>query len=417
MPTPDGTTIAATSPQPGGTGTERPVADRPIPFFSQGFRPFFLIAGLWAPLGVAVWVLALVGMPVPDGPLALPQWHAHELLAGFVGATMIGFVLTAIPNWTKGPPYAGAPLVGLFALFLAARLALLPGSPIPIWLAAPLALAAVPAALLLVLPALLKAGSPRLFGPPALILLFWAGDLLMLGEAAGWWPAATWPTGQRLMANVALLLVGLIGGRIIPTFTLNALRAAGTPVEVRPLPGIDAAAILSLLAVVLVDVVWPESPAAGAVAAVTAVLLALRLSRWHGLRTLRAPILWILHVAYGLVALALALKAAWLLLGADWAVNWLHLQVAGALATMILAVMTRATLGHTGRLLVATAATVAAYGLLLAAVVLRVAGPVVVEDTMLPLVAATVCWVASFSFFLGSYAPMLVGPRVHGGTE
>lgn len=340
MPTPDGATIAATPPA-GGPGTERPAADPAIPFFSQGFRPFFLIAGLWAPLGIAIWMLALAGMPVPDGPLALPQWHAHELLAGFAGATMIGFVLTAIPNWTKGPPYAGAPLVGLFALFLAARLALLPGSPIPIGLAAPLALAAVPAALLLVLPALLKAGSPRLFGPPALILLFWTGDLLMLGEAAGWWSASNWPIGQRLMANVTLLLVGLIGGRIIQTFTSNALRAAGTPVEVRPLSGVDAAAILSLLAVVVIDVAWPDSQAAGVVAALAAMLLALRLSRWHGLKTLRSPILWILHVAYWLVVLALTLKAAWLLLDADWALNWLHLQVAGALATMILAVMTR----------------------------------------------------------------------------
>jgi uncharacterized protein involved in response to NO len=416
MPTPDGT-IATKPPQTGGTAAERPVADPSIPFFSQGFRPFFLIAGLWAPLGVAVWMLALVGLPVPDGPLALAQWHAHELLAGFVGATMIGFVLTAIPNWTKGPPYAGAPLVGLFVLFLAARLALLPGSPIPISLAAPLALAAVPAALLLVLPALRKAGSPRLFGPPALILLFWTGDLLMLGEAAGWWPTSTWPTGQRLMANVALLLVGLIGGRIIPTFTSNALRAAGTSVELRPLPGADAAAILSLLAVVVVDVGWPDGLVAGVVAAVAAVLMALRLSRWHGLRTLGSPILWILHVAYGLVVLALALKAVWLLAGADWAANWLHLQLAGALATMILAVMTRATLGHTGRPLVASAATVAAYVLLLAALVLRVAGPAVVEDTMLPLVAATVCWVASFSFFLRAYVPMLVGPRLDGGED
>jgi uncharacterized protein involved in response to NO len=416
MPTPDGT-IATTPAQAGGTGTERPVADPSIPFFSQGFRPFFLIAGLWAPLGVAVWVLALAGVPMPDGPLALPQWHAHELLAGFVGATMIGFLLTAIPNWTKGPSYAGAPLVGLFALFLAARLVLLPGSPIPIGLAAPLALAAVPVAFLLVLPALLKARSPRLFGPPALILLFWTGDVLMLGDAAGGWSASTWPIGQRLMANVALLLVGLIGGRIIPTFTSNALRAAGTPVALRPLPGVDAAAILSLLAVVIVDVGWQDGPVAGAVASVAAVLLALRLSRWHGLKTLRSPILWILHVAYGLVALALALKAAWLLLDADWAINWLHLQVAGALATMILAVMTRATLGHTGRPLVATAATVAAYVLLLAAVVLRVGGPVVIDDTMLPLVAATVCWVASFTFFLGAYVPMLVGPRVNGGAD
>jgi uncharacterized protein involved in response to NO len=129
------------------------------------------------------------------------------------------------------------------------------------------------------------------------------------------------------------------------------------------------------------------------------------------LRTLRSPIPWILHVASGLVVLALALKAAWLLLGSDRAVDWLPLQRAGAFATMILGVMTRATRGHTGRPLVARTATVAACGLLLAAVVLRGAGPVA-EHTMLPLAGATVCWAAGFLLFLDAHGPILVGRRV-----
>ena len=333
-------------------------AGRGFALFAYGFRPFFLLAGIWAVLGVALWVAALAGLPVPPGggPLPLPRWHAHEMLAGFVGAALSGFVLTAVPNWTGRRGYAGAPLVGVFGLYLAGRLALLPGSPGPVAVAAPLALLALPALVGLVLPALVKARSARLLGPPAVVLVFWAGDLLMLGEAAGWWGggAATWRMGQLLSANAALMLVGLIGGRIIPSFTLNALRKAGRPAEPRPLPGVDRAAVLSLLGVVLVDLVAPDSLAAGLVAGLAAVLVALRLSRWHGLRTLGQPILWVLHLAYAFLLLTLATKSVWLLAAAPWAAHWLHLQGAGALALMILAVMTRAILGQPGRELVAT---------------------------------------------------------------
>ena len=160
-----------------------------LALFAHGFRPFFLLAGVWAPLGVGLWVAGLAGLPLPDGPLPLARWHAHEMLAGFVGAAIGGFLLTSVPNWTGRRGYAGAPLVALVALFLAGRLALLPGSPLPIALAAPVALFFVPALVLTVLPALLCAKAPRLFGPPLIVLGFWAGDLLMLGEAAGWWGA------------------------------------------------------------------------------------------------------------------------------------------------------------------------------------------------------------------------------------
>jgi uncharacterized protein involved in response to NO len=382
--------------------------------FAHGFRPFFLMAGIVAPMGVALWALALAGLPIPDGPLPMMRWHAHELLAGFVGAAMIGFLMTAIPNWTGRRGYSGPPLVVIAGLFLAARLVLLPGSPVPIAIAAPLALVPLPATMLLVLPALVRAKSARLFGPPVLVLGFWSGQLMMLADAAGWWTTPGWATGQMLMANMALVLVGLIGGRIVPSFTLNALRKAGRPAEPAPLPGVDRAAVVSLVAVVLVDLAMPGGTAAGVVAAAAAGLVALRLSRWHGLRTLRWPLLWVLHLGYLLVALALALKAVALLGGMQWAAAWLHMQVAGALAIMILAVMTRATLGHTGQDLVASPMTTAAYGALLAAALLRVFGGAALADPLTGYIGAAVLWVLAFALFLAAYAPLLVRPRADG---
>jgi uncharacterized protein involved in response to NO len=385
--------------------------------FSHGFRPFFLMAGMVAPVAVGVWVLALAGVALPEGPLPPMRWHAHEGLAGFVAAAMIGFLMTAIPNWTGRRGYSGAPLVALAAVFLAARFALLPGSPVPVGVAAALALAPLPGTLLLVLPALAKAKSARLFGPPALVLLFWSGQVMMAGEAAGWWAWPGWATGQLLMADMALLLVVLIGGRIVPSFTLSALRRAGSPVEPQPLPGVDRGAIISVAAVAAIDLVAPGGALAGVAAAVAAVLVALRLSRWHGLRTLRWPILWVLHLAYALIPLALAVKAAALLAGAPWAAAWLHLQLAGAVALMILAVMSRATLGHTGRALIAAPMTVAAYLLLLAAALLRGFAGAVAGDPLPVLAAAALCWVAAFALFLVVYAPMLLGPRADGKPE
>lgn len=407
-------TARATAPAPTPAAAERRTGAG-LALFAHGFRPFFLLAGIWAPLGVGLWVAGLAGLPLPDRPLPLARWHAHEMLAGFVGVAIGGFLLTAVPNWTSRRGYAGAPLITLVALFIAGRLALLPGSPLPIAFAAPVALAFVPVLVLTVSPALLRAKAPRLFGPPLIILGFWTGDLLMLGEVAGWWGAETWRAGQLLSADLALVLVGLIGGRIIPSFTLNALRKAGRPVELRPLPGVDGAGVLALLAVAAVDLAAPGGVLAGAFAAAAGVLAALRLSRWHGLRTLGQPILWVLHLAYAFLPLALLAKAAWLLAGASWGQHWLHLQGAGALATMILAVMTRAALGHTGRDLVASRPTVLAYALVPMAALARALGPVLLPDRALAALAvAGALWVAAFALFLVVFAPVLVQPRADG---
>jgi uncharacterized protein involved in response to NO len=380
--------------------------------FRQGLRPFFLLCGLWAMVTILLWVVALHGAALPEGPLPPARWHGHEMLAGFIGAALMGFLLTAIPNWTGQPPYAGAPLLLLAGLFVAARLVLLPGAPVPPQAAAIIALLPLPALLLIVLPALVQAATPRLFGLPALILAFWTGDLLMLGEMAGWWNG-TFAMGELLALDIALVLVGLIGGRIIPAFTRNALKQAGQAAEIRPLPGVDAAGILALLAVAIVDLVVPDGAFAGVIAAVAAVLALLRLSRWHGLRTFGRPILAVLHLAYLMVPVALAVKAAHLLGGAGWAAHWLHLQAIGAVALMILAVMPRATLGHTGHPLVASRAMLLAWVLLPAAALLRAFGPSVLPG-MLPYATAGALWILAFGLFLMAHGPMLLRPRADG---
>lgn len=392
--------IAATRPS-------RPAPSR-LALFSHGFRPFFLFAGIWAVLAMLIWIAALHGARLPDGPLPIARWHAHEMIAGFIGAAIAGFLLTAVPNWTGRRGYAGAPLVLLIVLHLAARLAVLPGSPLPPPVAAAIGLLPLPALLLTILPALIKAGAPRLYGPPALVLAFWAGDVLMLAETAGW-TAETFAVGQRLALNVALALVGLIGGRIVPSFTLNALRKAGRMPGSPPWPWIDRAGMLALGAVVAVDLAAPDSVTAGIVAAVAALLALARLARWHGHATLDQPILWVLHLAYLLIPAALATKAAFLLADAAWASAWLHLQASGAISLMILAVMTRATLGHTGRELVAPGLAVVAYVLVPVAAAIRSFGSEVMPYPAALAVAAAV-WIAAFGLFLLVFAPILVAP-------
>jgi uncharacterized protein involved in response to NO len=183
-------------------------------------------------------------------------------------------------------------------------------------------------------------------------------------------------------------------------------------VSIEPMPALDLAALAALVAVIVVDVVRPDRPIAGALALVAALLLAARLARWHGHRTRRMPIVWILHAGYAWLVVALALKAAWTLGGALWAANWLHALTAGAFGTMILGVMTRVALGHSGRPLVVAPAITAAYVLVIVGAALRVAGPVLLPVYFSQLLtAAMLCWAGAFVIFIVVYLPILIAPR------
>jgi uncharacterized protein involved in response to NO len=381
------------------------------PFLSYGFRPFFLLAALQAAGTLAVLAAALLFGAWPSDAPPPGRWHGHEMLFGFVAAAIAGFLLTAVPAWTNRRPVSGWPLAALASLWVAGRIAMFP------WLGlldTPLVLVDAlffPALGVAVGAALVPARNYRNWPFLGILALLTAADLVFLGVPSGWLASAPFDP-LRLVANLVTLLIALVGGRIVPLFTRNALARSGVQIEIAKRPWLERGVFVALIGVLLVDLVRPDGTPAGALAAVAAALLAARLAHWHGHRTLALPIVWILHVGYGWLVVALALKAVLLLGGAAWASQWLHALTAGAFGTMALGVMTRVALGHTGRPLVAARPIVAAYVLVICGALLRVAGPALFPAQLLPLLAAAmVVWAAAFVIFIAVYLPILIGPR------
>lgn len=398
--------------QPDQRPAQRP-AQRFV-LFAYGFRPFFLLAGLFALFGVLTWLLAFAhGFWPAEGPGAL-SWHAHEMLFAFVAAAIAGFLLTAVPNWTGRGGFGPPLLIALTLLWLAGRWAMSPLFPFGPMAAAALDLAFLPALAVLIGGRLLQAGNYRNLPILAVLLVFAAANLLIHLERTGI-AADTAQAGQMLAVNLTLLLVVLIGGRIVPSFTLSTLRRTGQAVEIAQPRALEIACLLSVLAVLAIDLAIPGGMAAGIAAALAALLNGGRLGLWKGHRTAGDPLLWVLHVGYLWIPLGLALKAAWLLAGAGIGVNWMHALTFGGFSTMILAVMTRATLGHTGRPLRAAPATVASYVLLTLGALVRVFGPALFPAHTLPSIAAAgLLWMTAFALFLLVYGPILTGPRADG---
>jgi uncharacterized protein involved in response to NO len=381
--------------------------------FRYGFRPFFLAAGLAALLLVPWWAAALAwGVPLGTSwPAAL--WHGHEMLFGFIVAAVAGFLLTAVPSWTGARGFAGWPLAVLVGLWLIGRVGVSAPAVLPLPAVAALDLSFLPALAGFVLLPLVRArnrNSPLL----AVLLGLW------LTDAAFYWGLAHADSVLARHAllvgiDIVLLLVTVIGGRIVPAFTSSALKQQGAGISLRAWRGMTPLAVGVMLAVVICDVFAPESIAAGALALAAAVIQAVRLAQWRMLRTLRMPIVWVLHVAYLWLPIGLMLKGLALIFGLAFAAYYRHALTIGAAALMIVAVMTRAALGHTGRPLVVSRATAYAYGLLAAAAVVRVFGPGLLPLAYVRIVMlAAALWTVAFGIFLWGYTPMLITPRVDG---
>jgi len=381
--------------------------------FGYGFRPHFLLAGLAALVLIPAWALDVAyGVPLSsDWPPTL--WHAHEMLFGFVASAVAGFLLTAVPSWTGQKGFAGTPLVVLSALWLAARIMIASSSHWPRPLTAAVDLAFLPLLAALVARPLLRSQNRN---TPLLLVL----GLLWLTNLA--FHVALIRLNQPLALHALLIgidlllvLVTVIGGRIVPAFTAAALRPQGLQNAVSSSSGLTIAAVAGMLAVTVGDMFVPDSRLAGGLAAVAAIMQGWRFTQWGVLRTLRLPVVWVLHLAYLWLPLGLALKAIALLNGAAFSAFWLHALTMGTLATMILGVMTRAALGHTGRPLAVHALTVASYLLLLGAVLARVFGLVTLPVSYPTVIAAAAfLWTAAFLFFVVVYAPILCRPRVDG---
>lgn len=377
--------------------------------FREGFRPFFLAAGLWAPMAMALWIGVLAGwmdLPTAFGPL---NWHIHEMLFGFAAAAVAGFLLTAIPNWTGRMPLQGVPLIVLSLLWLAGRIA----GAVSAW-TGPAIAAVADLAFLAVL--LLGIGREILAGRNwrnlpmvgALSLLLLANLLFHL-EALD--VASTADVGRRLGLAMLLMMIALIGGRIIPSFTRNWLAKQDTAELPAAFGIVDRFALASGALALASWVVEAPPQFTGPLLIAAGIAAALRLARWRGLATVKEPLLLVLHLGHGWLAAGLILLGASEVTDLVPASAALHALTAGAIGTMILAVMTRATLGHTGRDLTAGAGTTAIYGLVTLAALARIAVWWLPAEYDLLLKLAGLSWIAAFLLFLAVYGPMLLRPR------
>ena len=381
--------------------------------FAYGFRPFFLGVGLSAVVFVPMWVASFsFGLPLgTDWPPML--WHAHETLFGFATAAIAGFLLTAVPSWTGQKGFAGGPLVLVSGVWLLARLIVGSSAVWPPGLVAAADLAFLPVLVAFLAWPLIRQrnrNTPLLL---VLLVLWLCNASFHLGLFRGDLSLAR----QALLTgvNVVVILVTVIGGRITPSFTTTALRARGVEGVVRSWRGMTSVTVALMIAIAVVDVVQPGGAVAGWVALAAAIAQGARLVQWQGFRMWRNPIVWILHLAYAWLPFGLLLKALALLAGVAAAAFWLHALTIGAIATMILGVMTRVALGHTGRPLRVHPLTTLAYLLVSAAVLTRVFG------TWLPwlsypvfIAVSAAMWTTAFALFLWVYGPILLGPRVDG---
>jgi uncharacterized protein involved in response to NO len=377
------------------------------PILHYGFRPFFFLAALHAGLAIPVWLGAYFGGFGIGGPFGGMHWHAHEMLFGYLSAVIAGFILTAIPNWTGRLPLSGWPLAVLVGLWLAGRAACL-ASPDP-WLAMAVDLA-FPVTLAFAIWREVLAGRNWKNAPvAAMITLFGVANAADHLANAG---VLDHDLGQRLALAVAGMLIALIGGRIVPSFTRNWLVKQGFAALPAPFGRLDRSALVATAAAMLGWVVMPHSALVGAFLFAAGALLAARLFRWRGLSTVREPILFVLHLGYGWLAASFALLGLAIMLPeAVPHAAALHALTAGSVGTMTLAVMTRASLGHTGRVIVADRFVVAMYGMVSAGAVLRVAAPLAGDWYGHVLACGGTLWAGAFLLFALRYAPILWGRR------
>ncbi len=379
-----------------------------VAVFSYGFRPFFLGAALFAGVAIPVWIVVLAG--VGDSTFLYParDWHVHEMVFGFLPAVITGFLLTAIPNWTDRPPIRGYELMLLFTLWLAGRLLIA----IP-WFT-PLVSAIIDVGFLVAVAGLvwreIAAAKSWDRAPMGVLvsLLACANILFHVLTLSGMAADRT----ERAAIGMVMMLLTLIGGRLIPTFTDELLVGSGRAERPAPFSRYDGLSIALVGFAVVSWIVQPHSMVTGWMF-VTAGLANLgRLARWYGWLTSREPLVLILHVGYGWFALSLFILGGSILGVGLPAEDAVHAFTAGAVGAMTLAVMTRASLGHTGRPRHAGPLTVCIYMLVNVGAVLRVFGPMTGLSTNLVMGVAAGSWSGAYLLFAMVYGPFLLRPSL-----
>lgn len=377
-------------------------------FFSYGFRPFFLGASLFAGFAVPVWILVFAGFVEMDFPYPSREWHVHEMVFGFLPCVITGFILTAIPNWTDRPPVSGWPLMLLFILWVAGRLSLacpwVPG----------VAAAIIDSSFFLAVAGVvwreIIAGQVWDRSPIGILIsLYGIANILFHVLALG---NQETNLATRMALGLLMVLLALIGGRITPGFTEDFLAEANIAKPPAAFSPFDGISILLIAAGAVAWIIQPQHVATGWIFIVAGLANIIRLSRWHGWVTWREPLVLILHVGYGWLALSLLILGGSILGFGLQPEDAVHALTTGAVGSMTLAVMTRATLGHTGRPKKANQVTIVMYLLVTLGTLLRVFGPLTEISTTLILSLAGIAWSGAYLLFATVYGPFLLQPSL-----
>jgi uncharacterized protein involved in response to NO len=375
-----------------------------------GFRPFFLAASIAAVALVLAWLAALHGWLAAD-----VAWHAHEMIFGVAAAVIAGFLLTAVPNWTGEPRIGRVALMSLVLLWLAGRIALWPalvgfaGAP-----GVALDLAFVPMLALTIAVPILRSRNRRNYGVPLILLTLAAAHALSHDASASRWVEALGVVAHRASVHAVVLLVVVIGGRVTPAFTRNALQGAAV---VRAAGARDVVAIATAaLALALAALAYAPPALVAAACSLAAAANAARMLGWASLATLREPLLWILHAGYAWIVVGFALSAAAAAApGVVAPTAALHAFTTGAIGTYVLGMTSRVALGHTGRALVLPRAMLPAFAAVLLAGLARVAIPLLVPTAMaLAWRIAGALWCIAFGLYAIVYFRILTSPRLDG---
>jgi uncharacterized protein involved in response to NO len=379
------------------------------PLFALGFRPFYTLAAVFAVIAIGLWLVSFTGMVQLGGHLQGVFWHSHEMVFGFVAAIITGFLFTAVRNWTGLPTPTGLSLGAIALVWIAGRV--LPATG-PYELGIILDVVFLPVVAIAVAIPIFRSGNKRNYKVVALIATMAVLHFVLHLALGGDLPA--WLSRSSLFAvmDVIAILFAVVGGRVIPAFTRNAVQGSD-PVHKMWL---EVSAFGLLLLVAAVTFASGGMTLSGWLLAVPAILAAcahsLRLAYWQPAVTLGNPLLWMMPVAYSWLPVALLLRGL-----SELAIvppsTWIHALTAGAFTSLMMAMMMRSTLGHTGRNLAANKTDILVFLMLQLAAISRVLAGIVADHRTMTVIAG-VCWIVAFAAFLARYAPMLLSPRSDG---
>lgn len=374
-----------------------------------GFRPFYSIASIFAIVAVLAWLSVFTGFLSTGDYLQGVVWHSHEMLFGFSAAVIAGFLFTAVRNWTGLPTPTGAALAAITALWLLARILIISG---PATLAAIIDGLFLPAVAVAIAFPIIRSKNVRNYKVPVIILALAVSNGVFHLASLGYVQFSLSRISLLVSIDIIVVLMALVGGRVIPAFTKNAVPEATSRHNIWVECVTFAAMIAAILSVALSGAWKPPALSMAALFGIVAIAHVTRLALWDPVKTIGNPLLWMMPAAYSWIPFAFVLRAL-------AAVNivpsstWIHAITMGAISGLMLAMMMRSSLGHTGRKLVASRLDMTAFLLLQLAAIVRVVASIGAAGSYhFWIVISGVLWALAFLLFVVRYLPMLSTPRV-----